>query len=339
MKRILCSIALAVSVVGAFSQGTIYFTANLTGNYGVDGTGSFSLSSNLFRYDVETPFPMSVAQMRSPWPDTNAASVFDLTWVGCDTPSAPTNNGGCFFHGSLVLSDAQVADLSSGNWFVYAPNGPFFVQGQVVSTPEPAPLALFGLGAGFLCFRHRQRARKSTCAKSGRSLLPIAVVALVLGVANASSQGTLYFSAQMTGTSGVGGDASFSLTTNYLTYSVVITPFVSDPIIQIRSPWPDTNATAIFTLHPASCSPPLAPYPGECDSLGHLVLSNQQVSDLESGNWYAYACFGGPSPCPFSIQGQILGVPEPRAMHLIGMALVAMWLFRRYGASRPQGWP
>src|SRR5258708_3143356 len=138
MWKALCTMALAVSAVDALAQGTIYFTATLTGNYGVDGSGTFSLITNRFRYDVQTPFGFSVAQMLSPWPDTNAVSIFDLVWIGCRTPSAP-DPGACFFKGSLTLSDAQIADLTSGKWFVYSPNGPFFVEAQLPAAPAPSP--------------------------------------------------------------------------------------------------------------------------------------------------------------------------------------------------------
>ena len=136
------------------AQGTFEFTASLSDNIDASGTGTFSLTSNILQYDLRTSFPMSQAQIRSPWPDPTAPVIFDLDLRFCDPPPCPSVGCYCYFHGGFKLSDSQATDLTSGQWYVYAPNGPFYIQGQILPVPEPHPIALLAFaGSIYSLFR------------------------------------------------------------------------------------------------------------------------------------------------------------------------------------------
>jgi hypothetical protein len=148
------------------AQGTMDFSAVLTGNTLKTGSGTFTLrTNNLFYYKLTTPYGYSQAQVRSPWPEPNAAPVFDLGIIGCVPPEPypGTNAGFCYFEGGVLLSDSEIADLLAGRWYAYslsptAPSRP--IQGQIVLVPEPSSSLLVALA---LCFfaaggPHRRRA-------------------------------------------------------------------------------------------------------------------------------------------------------------------------------------
>src|SRR2546425_9126048 len=110
MKMLLPCVCLLLGLLSLQGQGTVYFTANLTGNILQSGSRSFSLRTNdLFIYNVTTPYGFTQAQIRSPWPDTNAPVLFNLQVLGCVPPEpAPgTNAGFCSFQGSIGISDSE----------------------------------------------------------------------------------------------------------------------------------------------------------------------------------------------------------------------------------------
>src|SRR6266542_3905776 len=58
-----------------------------------------------------------------------------------------TNRGGCFFNGSLTLTDGQISDLEDNQWYVTA-TAFSTLRGQIVPIPEPSTVAFFGLALG-----------------------------------------------------------------------------------------------------------------------------------------------------------------------------------------------
>lgn len=139
-KSHLVSVLLLGSALALRGQGTLYFTAHLTGNTSYFGDGTFSLTTNRFGYDVLiNSAGFDQAQIRSPWPDTNASVVFDL-FLWARVPPLPDGSGDfCRFRGVFYLTDQQIIELQNANWFVYSSAGPdFFLRGQIVPIPEPA---------------------------------------------------------------------------------------------------------------------------------------------------------------------------------------------------------
>lgn len=148
VKAVALAVIFVWSTLAVVGQGTIYFNAHLTGNTPEAGDGTFSLATNYFTYDVLAPYGYFQGQIRSPWPDTNAAVVFNLFQYGCTAPIIGYP-GFCEFRGHFMLTDPQVADLQSDVWYVYlTANPPIFIQGQIVTAPEPSSRAI-GL-VGFL---------------------------------------------------------------------------------------------------------------------------------------------------------------------------------------------
>lgn len=138
------------SALAVRAQGTLYFTAHLTGNTDTVGDGTFSLTTNRFGYDVLiNSFGFDQAQIRSPWGDTNASVVFDL-FLWARVPPLPDGSGDfARFRGVFYLTDQQIADLQSENWFVSA-TAFHTLTGQILLIPEPAFPELLAVGV-FTC--------------------------------------------------------------------------------------------------------------------------------------------------------------------------------------------
>lgn len=148
MKAVYLSILLLLPLDKARAQGTIYFNAHLTGNTPYTGDGTFSLetATNYFSYDVVTVFGFSQGEIHSPWPDTNAPVLFNLSLIGCNAP-AQGDAGSCEFRGHFTLTDQQAADLANEQWFVVLPGGMATLRGQILTVPEPSSFAIGTLGA------------------------------------------------------------------------------------------------------------------------------------------------------------------------------------------------
>lgn len=150
-------ILLLMPLGSARAQGTIYFSANLTGDYyQLGGTGTFSLTTNYFAYDVVVPYGFFNAQIQSA-PGSNGPVLFTLHSSHCDPP-INGDPGACYFIWQRSLSDQEAADLQAGMWYVYVtlqaspPNPPFFLQGQILPTPEPPAFLILAVGIAATCF-------------------------------------------------------------------------------------------------------------------------------------------------------------------------------------------
>jgi len=162
MKKLLTLIAVA----GSFGvcQGQNY-TATLTSTQevpandltSVDGTyafGNFSLSGSTLSvtagfYGNSVGDPTFITVNDAP-PTANGPVLFDLTINNDET----TVNGGLIdgsFAGSGTLTPPQITDLQNGDLYVNlqtaAVSSPGEVRGQITATPEPATMALMGVGS------------------------------------------------------------------------------------------------------------------------------------------------------------------------------------------------
>ena len=174
MKKIIFGWSiLLVFLAHAGAQGTLQFVATLTGNSDATGSGTFSLTTNRLQYEVQTHLGYEQLQIRSPWPDPTAPVIFDLHLRFYNPPPCGTQGCYCLFRGSPTLSDDQITELEAGQWYVYAPNGPFYLQGQIVPVPEPHVLVLILLAGGifrlFLFENHwREKLRALVWPVKGR---------------------------------------------------------------------------------------------------------------------------------------------------------------------------
>jgi hypothetical protein len=89
------------------------------------------------------------------------------------------------------------------------------------------------------------------------------------------------------------------------------------------------DAPKIFDLRRVSCVPPLPGVGGDgCYYIGSFALTQEEISQLSSEQWYVYAV---PSETPgFFLRGQITVVPEARSIWLWGLMLSFLWLPRRF---------
>jgi len=186
MKRHLPILALLACALPAQAQGTIQFQATLTGSAEVPpnsdptiGTGRFSVDGNLLNFRVDVPaltFISVSGYIQGPaLPGAIGPTIFDL--------GGPTFKGGCSFGcppeylffspasppfgaGPFTLTDAQIAQLESGLWYVNitsAANPDGQLRGQILPVPEPSALALLLSGAGLALFAMRRKLhRKAT---------------------------------------------------------------------------------------------------------------------------------------------------------------------------------
>ncbi len=170
MKRHLLILALLACALQAQAQGTMQFQATLTGSAEVPpnsdptiGTGAFGLSGSLLSFVVTVPsdnfIPMSGYLQGPALPGANGPILFDLggptfhsgnsfgspPFATFFSPAAPPLGAGPF-----LLTDAQIAQLESGLWYVNitsAANPDGQLRGQILPVPEPSVLALLGSGA------------------------------------------------------------------------------------------------------------------------------------------------------------------------------------------------
>jgi len=135
----------------AQAEGMVQFTFPVTGlqevppnQCGLAGTGDLILAGQRLSGFIRFPydgFPWSArASIRGPAGiGKTGPIIFDLGPVGGSVPYPPWDPGSCFWYVDLVLTTEQVAQISSGLWYVEAtsnesPNG--FVRGQILpSTP------------------------------------------------------------------------------------------------------------------------------------------------------------------------------------------------------------
>lgn len=170
---------MGVMLASASGQGTLQFTANLTGANEVPpnsspyhGDGIFWLDGTTFNYGIGIYFPMPTppigATIRGPAePGSTAPVLFDLgTGVPVNPDPFNTFQNWGWGGGILDLTTSQIGDLQAGLWYIEIttsdyPNGE--LRGQISAVPEPSSIALLTLAAAIL-FGARARivkARKS----------------------------------------------------------------------------------------------------------------------------------------------------------------------------------
>jgi hypothetical protein len=181
MKQILVIIALLACGAKAPAQGTLQFSATLTGanevppnNDPTVGAGTFTLNGNVLNFYVEVPlvtFIPDKAYIQGPaLPGSTGPIIFDLGGPGISPGSdylgtPPVYHffspfGGIFGAGPFTLTDAQINDLESGLWYVNATSeevpGVGILRGQIVEVPEPSTWALLcGAGTAFWWWRRK----------------------------------------------------------------------------------------------------------------------------------------------------------------------------------------
>ena len=149
--RLLALIGTLAICANAHGQGTFQFTVQLTSPLSdYRGEGTFTLTESLLTYDVTAPWGADTGEIRGPGPYPEAPLLFDLRLRYCDAP-AGSHPGGCFFRGSITLSEPQAQQLLDGQWYARA-----FVaervslQGPIVLVPEASPFILLVLGLALL---------------------------------------------------------------------------------------------------------------------------------------------------------------------------------------------
>src|SRR6266516_6591692 len=87
MKKSLALLFLLVGLGHAPAQGTLQFTAHLTSTLtAATGDGTFSLTGNLFAYDLRTTPGFQIAEIQGPGPPTDAPVIFSLHLRRCEAP-------------------------------------------------------------------------------------------------------------------------------------------------------------------------------------------------------------------------------------------------------------
>ena len=164
----------------------------------------------------------------------------------------------------------------------------------------------------------------------------ILILLLSGSLTSVHAQGTLQFGATLTGADEVppngstyDGSGTFTLTGSSLDYSVgMLAPFFLPTSAGIYGPATagQTNSL-IFDLGSYLIDAPSGSFPGSLGYIGTLTLASQQINDLESGLWYVN--FTSPTYPDGEIRGQILPVPEPSALALLGLVAGLTMLFKR----------
>jgi hypothetical protein len=179
LKKALILFALLACTLTVQAQGTIQFTATVTGTNEVPPnsdptvfTGLFSLTGNSLSFLLNVPawtFNSVSASINGPaLPGGTGPIIFDLGGPifhgGNSQGGAPvyvffSPFEGVFGAGPFTLSSTQVNDLESGHWYVNVtsetmPLGQ--LRGQILTqVPEPTTSSILGLG-GIIFFAMRR---------------------------------------------------------------------------------------------------------------------------------------------------------------------------------------
>ena len=179
MKKIIFALALIACTTDARAQGTLNFSATLTGGNEVPpnsdptiGTATLLLNGNILNFTVYVPavtFITTGGTINGPaFPGNTAAAIFDLggfyfhSGSGFGDPPFYASGSpavGPFGAGPFTLTDNQINELENGLWYMNIfsygyPNGQ--LRGQIAAVPEPSILLLFTLsGIIFTMLRRR----------------------------------------------------------------------------------------------------------------------------------------------------------------------------------------
>ena len=119
------------------------------------------------------------------------------------------------------------------------------------------------------------------------------------------------------------GVGSFSLVGTNLDGAVDVNYGVAPTSGGIFGPaLPGQDAPLIFSFSHLVIFDPGGNFPGGVGYLGDFTLTPQQITDLDNGFWYiniTSAAFPGGE-----VRGQILPVPEPSALSLVGVGLAVL---------------
>ena len=169
MKALAIVLVYCAWASSALAQGTLMFETNPTNVEIVyPSHGLFTLSGITLEYEFRAPYSWDMAEILGPGmahSGQDAPVIFELNLRGCEPPLIPGRLGACYYEGALTLSDDQITELVSGQWYVksfvsFNPAHP--LEGQITLVPEPS-LGIWGvLGAMFLaCYARRPKFRKA----------------------------------------------------------------------------------------------------------------------------------------------------------------------------------
>jgi CHRD domain-containing protein/PEP-CTERM motif-containing protein len=179
LKKALILLALITCAVTAQAQGTFQFAATLSGANEVppnsDPTvcmGLFSLTGNSLSFALNVPaltFISESASINGPaLPGGTGPIIFDLGGPifhgGSGLGSPPyyaffSPFGGVFGAGPFTLSNPQINELESGQWYVNVTSAAMpagQLRGQITPVPEPSVWALL-CGAGVALWGWRRK--------------------------------------------------------------------------------------------------------------------------------------------------------------------------------------
>jgi hypothetical protein len=149
------------------AQETAQFVVQLRGSQFFLGEGTFQLTGTTLSYNVRADPGFDVAAIHGPaQPGMDAPKIFDLRRVSC-VPPLPGGGGGdgCFYVGSFALTQEQISQLSSEQWYVYSvvshlPD--YFLRGQITVVPEARSIWLWGLMLSLLLLPRRFLRRRGS---------------------------------------------------------------------------------------------------------------------------------------------------------------------------------
>ncbi|MCX6905922.1 MAG: CHRD domain-containing protein, partial [Verrucomicrobia bacterium] len=164
----------------------------------------------------------------------------------------------------------------------------------------------------------------------------IFVLTLLAGsLAGASGQGTFQLSTTLSGLNEIppninyaDGFGTFTLTGNNLAYEVGLFPATSPTVAGVFGPAGPTQTGPLqFNLVVTGIEAPLDGFPGSVAFHGTVILTADQIGDLQNGLWYVNIADGN-APDGL-VRGQIMPVPEPKTVGLTAAGLVLWWLIRK----------
>ncbi|MCX6902897.1 MAG: CHRD domain-containing protein [Verrucomicrobia bacterium] len=163
----------------------------------------------------------------------------------------------------------------------------------------------------------------------------LALTLLAGGLIGAFAQGTFQFAANLSGLNEIPpivgfapGSVTFTLMGNSLEYSVGMQPATYPSGAGVFGPAsPGQTGPLQFDLaFWGMVAPGPSGEPGGVYYLGTILLTPEQISDLQNGLWYVNIMR---SDFPDGlVRGQIMPVPEPSALGLAVVGL-ALWLLSR----------
>jgi hypothetical protein len=153
------------------TQGPTEFVVQLRGNSQFIGEGTFQLTGTTLSYNVRADYRFDVTAIHGPaQPGMDAPKIFDLEPPSCAPPlPGGGDRGGCWYIGSFALTEEQISQLSSEQWYVYSvpsQSPGYFLRGQITVVPEARSIWLWGLMLSCLLLPRRFRRRRALRSNS-----------------------------------------------------------------------------------------------------------------------------------------------------------------------------